>query len=275
MYRVRTLKRADFFSDIRMRQAFTYCMDRERVITYLLYERSSIPLSYLPPDHPLYVADLPMLQYDVNEGARLLDEVGWKDTDNNPETPRQAFNVPGIIDGTPLAVNYATTKALLRQEVANLFADSMRPCGIQLNIQYEDPVQLYAPGEEGLIFGRNFDIVQLAWKAGLEPPCLLYTTEQIPTQGNHWLGVNVAGYSNPAYDQACQEAMETRSDQPGYVSQHAEAQRIFAQDIPAVPLYFRIRIAASRPDLCGLQMDTTTRSDLWNMEAFDYGDGCN
>lgn len=268
------VKRPDYFSDIRMRQAFVYCMNRDRVIEYLLYQRSSIPSSYLTPDHPQYLSDLAILPYDVNAGSRLLDEVGWKDTDNNPQTPRQAVGIPGVADSTSLTVNYVTTKAQLRQEVANLFADSMLPCGIQLNIQYDDPVNIYAPGENGLLFGRNFDMVQIAWQAGLQPPCTLYTSDQIPTKDNLWLGVNISGYSNPAYDSACRTALQTYSDLPEYTAQHAEAQRIFVQDIPAVPLYFRIRVTASRPDLCGFEMNTTTRSDLWNLENFDYGESC-
>ena len=34
------------------------------------------------------------------------------------------------------------------------------------------------------------------------------------------------------------------------------------------------KMAISRPDLCGLEMDVTARSDLYNLESLDYGTGC-
>ena len=33
-------------------------------------------------------------------------------------------------------------------------------------------------------------------------------------------------------------------------------------------------MAATRPDLCGLIMDPSNESELWNIEEFDYGEGC-
>jgi peptide/nickel transport system substrate-binding protein len=266
--------KVDFFSDLRMRQAFAYCMDREHMIEYLLFNHSTIPTSYLPPSHPLYQADLPYLPFDSQAGSDLLDEVGWRDADNNPATPREAFEIPNIPDGTPLSVTYATTEARLRQEVAYLLAESMADCGIQVEVQPYNPMDLYAAGPEGLVFGRNFDLAQLAWKAGFEPACYLYMSDQIPTEENYWLGVNVTGYSNPAYDAVCQTALQTRMDQPEYQYRHQDAQQLFAEELPAVPLYFRLQVAASRPDLCGMSTDISARSDLMHLEQVNYGEMC-
>ncbi len=41
-----------------------------------------------------------------------------------------------------------------------------------------------------------------------------------------------------------------------------------------VPLFYRLKMAVSRPDLCGFDMDVTARSVLWNLESLDYGSGC-
>jgi hypothetical protein len=45
------------------------------------------------------------------------------------------------------------------------------------------------------------------------------------------------------------------------------------EQLPAIPLYSRLRIAASRPDLCGFDLDPTAQS-LSNIEAFGTGDSC-
>jgi hypothetical protein len=61
---------------------------------------------------------------------------------------------------------------------------------------------------------------------------------------------------------------------PEYVENHLKAQEIFARDLPVIPLYLRIKFAISRPDFCGMSFDPTSPSELWNIENFDYGEGC-
>jgi peptide/nickel transport system substrate-binding protein len=268
------IDRPDFFGDLRVRQAFAYCADRAKIIETLFYDQSSVPASYLSPGHPLLAQDLTVLPFDPAAGAKLLDEVGWKDTDGDPQTPRQAFGVAGVADGTALAVNYITTQADLRIETGKILAQSLAECGIQINTQYETPGVVYAAGPDGALFGRKFDLAQFGWESGAQPPCPLYSSEQIPGAGNEWLGTNVTGYSNAAYDTACSQARQARPDQPEYMQQHQEAQRLFNQELPVLPLYYRLHIAVTRPDLCGLEMDVTARSLLWNLESLGYGPYC-
>ena len=59
---------------------------------------------------------------------------------------------------------------------------------------------------------------------------------------------------------------------PEYERLHKEAQRIFAEELPVVPLYPRLKLAATRPDMQGFVMDPTARSEFWNIEALDHGE---
>jgi peptide/nickel transport system substrate-binding protein len=54
----------------------------------------------------------------------------------------------------------------------------------------------------------------------------------------------------------------------------ADAQSIFAEELPALPLYYRIRLVATRPDLCGVLARDPLESALWNLEKFNDGEGC-
>ncbi len=266
--------RPDFFSDVRTRQAFAYCMDRKAAVDKQLLGMSAIPDGFLTPDHPLLAKDLTGYPYDPAKGSALLDEAGWKDDDNDPATPRVAYGISRVPDGTRLEVNYLTTQAYLRGEVAKKLAETVQPCGIKLNIQTLSPDQLYAPGPDGPLFGRNFDLAEFAWQADLQSPCYTYESSRVPSAANYWVGANISGYSNPAFDAACSAARHLLPGQPDYVEKNAEVQRQFSQELPAIPLYFSLKIAAFRPDLCGLEMDVTARSALWNLEAIDYGEGC-
>ncbi|GAB4582099.1 MAG: peptide ABC transporter substrate-binding protein [Anaerolineales bacterium] len=272
--------RPDLFGDARTRRAIAFCMDRQQINQTLYLGFSEIPATYLPSSHPLFNPNAPQYPFDPAAGMALLDEVGWRDTDNNPATPRVAQAISNVPDGTPLAFTYLTTPSAARQQTAQILLDSLAQCGIQLTIQALDIAELYAEGPAGPVFGRQFDMAHLAWLTGAVPPCDLYLTEQIPGEDvtrfpYRWGGTNLTGYSNPAYDAACQNALALLPGQPGYLEAHHLAQQIFAEDLPVIPLHFRLWATASRPDFCGHTMDPTAKSDFWNLEMYNYGPACN
>jgi peptide/nickel transport system substrate-binding protein len=278
-YSVSSGDRPNFFGDARVRQAFEYCSDRQSMIQQVFFSQSVIANGYLPPDHPLYASDQTTYAYDPTQGEALLDQVGWRDTDNNPDTPRVSVGVAGIPDGTPLEVNYITTSANVRKQVATILTNSLGACGIKLNVNYLSADQLYAAGPSGVLFGRQFDLAEYAWDIGSQPPCFLYTSSEIPSAANDWGGtryggVNATGYSNPDYDAACDAAQKSGLDPTTYAAKQKEAEQILATDVPEIPLFFQIKVAVARPDLCGMSMDVSSRSEFWNLESCDIGSGC-
>jgi len=267
--------RPDFFSDVRTRQAFAYCINRQAIIDKQLLGQSSIPGGYLPPNHPLFMKGLLPLPFDPEKGKSLLDQVGWKNFGTDASKPRVAAMVATVYPGTPFVVDYVTTEAPLRVEVAKLIVANLADCGVQVNLKVLPVNQVYQPGPDGVLFGRNFDLAQFSWAAGVMPPCQLFESSEIPSAANNWLKINLTGYANPAYDAACQAARYTRpEDQAAYVANQNAVQTLFASELPVIPLYFRTNLAVTRPDFCGLQMDGTSRSDLSNIEAFDEGGTC-
>jgi len=53
-----------------------------------------------------------------------------------------------------------------------------------------------------------------------------------------------------------------------------ESQAFFAEDLPAIPLYLHLDSVVTRPDLCGVILDPSAASSLWNLETLDYGSHC-
>jgi peptide/nickel transport system substrate-binding protein len=256
------------FGDVRLRQAFAMCMDRESVVNTVMFDQSVVVHTYLPPNHPLFNPKVRQWPYNVDAASALLEEAGWVDHDGDPITPRVASGVVGVPDGTPLEFNLDTTPATQRQRATQIMAGSAAACGIKINL-------IYSPFTECIekFLGRRFDLGQFAWATGVTPPCDLYIGgSQIPSEENGWTGQNITGYDNPDYNQVCNAAIQTLPGQEGYEEYHLEAQRIFAEELPAVPLYLRLKVAATRPDMCGHIMDPTANSEMWNIEEFDYGD---
>ncbi len=264
------------FGDVRLRQAIAQCMDRQSVVDTVLYGQSVVLNTYLPPNHPLFNADAKAWPYDPKAAAALLDEIGWKDTDNDPATPRVAVNVPGVPANTPLEFNYQTTTTAFRQQVTQILAQNLAGCGIKADLGYLTATQWFAAAPDGPLNGRRYDLGEFAWLTGVQPPCDLYLSTQIPTPENGWAGQNNTGFKNADYDKACNTQLQSLPDDPGYAQGAKDAQALFAENLPVVPLLLRLKLAATRPDMCNFIMDPTQNSEFWNIEKFDFagGPGC-
>lgn len=267
--------RPDFFADVRVRQAVALCLNRQQVVDTVLYGLVDVPHTFVPTNHPLHNPAAPTYAYDPVAASQLLDRAGWRDTDNNPSTPCIAQGVFNVRVGTPLVLNYYTTGATQRRQVSEILSKSLQACGIGVNLVTMPFETFYAPGPEGVLFGRQFDLAQFAMGVpGTEPPCGWYTSLQVPAETNAWVGTNVSGYSNPAYDAVCQIGHQSLPTETAYSQRYQEVQTILAQDLPFVPLYFRLKIAASRPDLYGFDFGNAAEPDLWSLEEIRTGRMC-
>jgi peptide/nickel transport system substrate-binding protein len=271
--------RQDYFGDVRVRQAIGYCLDRESIQHSITLNQSVIPATYLSPDHPFAATGLQEYRRNVALGNQLLDEAGWLDSDANPSTPRVASNVANVFNGTELTLNYYVTESALHANVRAVIVDSLAECGIGVTTNYLPVEEMFASGPDGVVFGRNFDLAELAWSTGRQAPCFLYTSSEIPTEDNKWLGsryggLNITGWSNDEYDAACAQAFSAGLDRELVVSQNQRMQEILMEELPVIPLFFHVKTMASRPDLCGLEFDVTARSPLKDIETFTLADAC-
>lgn len=268
-------ERPNFFADVRTRQAIAACLDREKVVQSVLNGLSAVPDTFVSVGHPLQNQTLTRYTYDPNLGVTLLEQAGWKDDDGNPATPRKALNVSGVPNGVPLTLRYFTSTALQRRQVSEILQQSLGACGIGLELSYLPAEELYAPGGAGPLFGRQFDLAEYAiTPLGNEPACAAFSAEAIPSVANGWIGVNISGYQNPDFDALCRQARHTLPDDPAYAGLWNQLQVIYANDLPSIPLYQRLKALAARPDFCNLNVDSTTLFDLWNVEEYAISPAC-
>jgi len=266
--------RQNIFGDTHTRQGIAYCLDRQSVVNNVLFGLTTVPNTYLPVDHPLYDPAIDPIPFDPSVGISLLEQAGWRDTDGKPETPRQAVTVKNVAAGTPLQLTYYTTGATQRRQVTDILAQSLAQCGIGIEAHYFDQNDLYASGPSGLLFGRRFDLIEYAMGVnGIEPPCGWFTTDEIPSASNAWIGTNVTGYQNPEYDAYCRAAQLSLPGEQAYTDNYRQTEVLFSTELPAIPLYYRLRVAAARTGICHFDLDPTA-NPLWNIEAIDSGEGC-
>ena len=266
--------RQNIFADVHTRQGIAYCLDRQSVVNNVLFGMTTVPTTYVPVEHPVYDPNITSIPYDPEVGISLLELAGWQDTDHNLATPLRAIKVANVAYNTPLQLNYYTTTSTQRRQVAEILKKSLAKCGIGLNLEYFSQNDLYASGPHGLLFGRNFDLAEYAMGVNsIEPPCNWFTSGEIPSEDNMWLGTNISGYSNVEYDTACRTALLSLPEEPTYINSYRQTQIILSTDLPAIPLYYRLQIAATRPEICHFDFDATA-NPLWNVESIDKGDSC-
>jgi peptide/nickel transport system substrate-binding protein len=165
-------------------------------------------------------------------------------------------------------MNSAMTFTELRQKVAGILGSSLMECGIGYVATYSDN-SMFVPNVDGLLFGRLFETAEFGWIAGVEPSCELYTSSEIPTADNGFAGTNPTGFSNTDFDRACDLAHRALPGTAAYTQNQALAQRIFAENLPSIPLFLTLKVAITRTGLTGFTMDPTASSGLWNLELLD------
>jgi len=261
-------RRADFFGDVRVRQAIAQCIDRQAIVDEITYNRSVVPDSYLPPSHPLYAGDdLRHWDYDPEAARALLEEIGWLDEDE--DGVREAHRVSGVRANTPFEVTLLTSSEIpAAEQVVQIVKAYLADCGIRVSLETLLAWELFADGPEGPLFGRQFDLVETAWWFDNTPSCGHYLSSEIPDKG-HWHGDNATGYSNPEYDAVCQKALQALPGTPEYEKYHRQAQIIFSEELPSLPLFMWLRVAIVQPDVLNFTLDPTARSELWNIEILD------
>ena len=268
--------RYDWFEDARVRQAMMLCTDRQGMVDNILYGRSEVIHTYLPQIHPLYPAEgITEWPYDPQRGNTLLDEAGYDRRD------AEGFRLdPG---GVRFAPTLGTTAgSALRQQITQLFQQNMADCGIDVELYYLPAGEWFADGPDGVLFGRRFDLGLFAWLTSVQPACDLYMGSRVPGPAGEvnektgllyggWGGDNhnATGWANAGFDAACERALGSLPDTPDYVDGHQEAQRLFSAELPVIPVFLSLKVAAARPEVLNFGVDPTQNSELYNIYEYD------
>lgn len=263
-------QRPAFFEQPAVRQAAALCINRPGLVG-LEPRAGSVPGSYVPAGHPDALREAGLYPFNPSAGNKLLEKAGWVDEDQDPATPRTARGVAGIPNGTPFEVTFLVFEGEETSPAVTLIAGNLQDCGIKAAVEGLPPEKLLAPGPDGPIFGRRFDLARFAWSRGNFQLCSLYLSQEIPgpypDHPRGWGGANAAGYLNPEYDRACWMSLTHLPDSQQAVKGFQEAQAVFGEELPALPLYFRRDLVLTAPEFTVLQSGSFI--PLWNLEIWD------
>lgn len=230
--------RQNFFGDLRTRQAIAACLTVEPIAAEVLAAR--LPDGFNLPDFESVGG--------LDQAQALLDAIGWLKDEAQPEAPRKASGVENVLDGTIFSVSLLSGTSAMDSQVSQAVVQRLGQCGIQADHQALTPAELYAPGPDGPLFGRNFDLALVSWEPTPGNACELYRTDAIPNGGNYWIGTNLAGLAEVGYDAKC-AAVGNAELLPSL----GDGVDLIAEYLPALPVMPRISIwaASGRVDLGG------------------------
>ncbi|WP_421999218.1 peptide ABC transporter substrate-binding protein [Reyranella sp.] len=214
--------------DRRVRQAMLMAIDRKAISDKLFEGKQPVANGPISPLDPMYSTEARHYAYDPATARKLLDAAGFATIRNG---------VRQDAGGERLSVEITTTAGnRVRELVAQVIQSQMRQVGIDVRIKAEPP-RVFSAG----LNRRQFSgLAMYAWVQQPQgvPRSLLFSTE-IPTAENAWSGQNYPGYRNKAMDEAL-DAAERELDETKRKAIFATIQSIHAEDLPVLPLFFRV-----------------------------------
>lgn len=247
-------------ADKRVRQALLYGVDREAISKQLFARRQPVAASAVSPLDWVYTDDVPHYAYDPAKARALLDAAGWRGADG--AIRRNAA-------GERLALDLATTAGnRIRELVEQVLQSQWRDIGVELHIKNQPARVLF--GES--VTKRNFTMALFAWTSAPENvPRSTLRSDEIPSAANSWRGQNYAGFKNAEADRLI-DAIETELDRDRRAALWHRLQALYAEELPALPLFFRADAYVLPKWLKGVtptghQYPTTLWIEQWRIEG--------
>jgi peptide/nickel transport system substrate-binding protein len=215
-------------ADVRVRKALIMGLDRKALSQQLFEGRQPVAHTSVSPLDWVHAEDVPHYEEDLEAAAALLDQAGWSEMRNG---------IRHNAAGEPLALELMTTAGnRTRELVQQVLQSQWRRLGIDVQIRNE-PARVFF-GET--TSKRKFTgMAMFAWISSPENvPRTTLHSEEIPTEANGWSGQNYTGFSDPEMDRLI-DAIEVELDRGRRERMWHELQRIYAEELPVLPLYFR------------------------------------
>ncbi|WP_347240605.1 peptide ABC transporter substrate-binding protein [Thermus sp.] len=228
-------------NDKRTRQALLHALNREGLVKAFFDGLQPVAHTWIAPVNPLFNPNVKKYEFDLKKAEALLAEMGWK---KGPD---------GILQRTVggrtvrFEIEYVTTAGnAIRERTQQFFAEDLKKIGIAVKINnapsavvfHDDYIQRASECKWTGMF-------EFAWVSSLTEGGSLFqyknlntNTIQVPTKENNYQGQNIGGWRNDEFDRLTSQGV-LEFDEAKRKQLFARAQEIWAEELPALPLYFR------------------------------------
>lgn len=216
------------FNDVRVRQALLSGINRAAISEQIFGGKQTEAVSDINPLDTVFTADVATYPYDPKRAGALLDDAGWV---LKPDGFR--YNAKG----EKLRITLSTTAGnRTRETIAQAVQSDLKKSGIEVAIELEPARVLFGDTMRERKFKGG---VMYAWMSAPQsiPKTTLYS-KMIPTKENNWAGQNYPGYASAKMDKIIDDLDTVCAPAENLALWH-ELQKLYADDLPALPLYYR------------------------------------
>ena len=224
--------RDPILKDRRVRHALGYAIDRQAIVDHLRRGLARPAVGILPPASWAFEPGVFRFTHDPAKAVALLEEAGYRDPDGAGPEPRLRLSLK------------VSTNEFIRVQAAVIQEDVKR-VGIELDVRSYEFATLYADVLKG-----NFQLFTLQWVGVSDPDMLrrVFHSKQMPPNG-----FNRGYYENPDVDRLIDAAMAAESDDERR-KLYGDAQRLVAEDVPYISLWYKTNIAVSGTKVEGVTL---------------------
>ncbi|MCS7175470.1 peptide ABC transporter substrate-binding protein [Pseudothermotoga sp.] len=214
------------FSDVRVRQAMLYAIDRQQLNEVVFQGLGRIVDTWITELHIMRDAlksnKIKKYPYDPKKAEQLLTEAGWK------KNRQGLLEKDGKIFEFTMIAGAGNPQTEL---MAQLIQAMLKKVGISMKIELKPPLVIWEEAPMG-----KFDAWLTGWGYGVSDEALNYWgSDMIPSEENNWGGTNYTGWSNPRNDELMR-LMAKEVDYKKRVQLYEEHFALWTNDLPVLPL---------------------------------------
>lgn len=229
-----------------VREALALATNREEIIKYLYRGQARMADGPLPPNSWAYEPGVAHFGFDPKQAEQLLDSTGY---------PRRAESA-----GMRMKLTLKTSTDESTRLLGAVLKEQWRKVGVDLELQSMEPATLASEIASG-----NFQLYTLRWIGVNNDPEFYefaFSSKRIPPMGG-----NRGHYRNPEVD-ALLDRARVESDREKRRALFGKVQKIIAEDLPYVSLWFMDNVSVHRKRISNVQISPSGDYDfLGNIEA--------
>jgi peptide/nickel transport system substrate-binding protein len=221
-------KENPLLADVRVRRALLMALDRQTMVDRLFHGTQPVAITWVNPLSPNYDPAIPAVKFDLPGAKALLQQAGW-----SPGADGICRNAAG----ERLSLEFGTTAGnRLRELQQQVLQSNLKNACIEVTLKNEPARTLFGQTLKQRVYTG---MIMYAWSSSVtETPLRTLGSGQIPAAANNYGGANYPGFSDAAMD-ADIAAAEGELDPAKRQLIWADMQKIYADQLPVLPLFFR------------------------------------
>lgn len=253
----------EFLSDLKVRQALAYGIDKEKIVATIYGETGYVQDSVFPSNHWTYSDDVTKYDYDPAKAKSLLEEAGF--------TMNAATGFYEK-DGKTLHLTYDLVTSTDGNAVAQLIQQQWKDIGVEMEIIEQDFSTLaytkLFPSDDSnnprRVTADDFACYTLGFGVEADPDeyRAYLTTADAP---GTW---NFVTYSNPKVDELFEKQLFSTNPEERAQCFHEIGKQI-SEDVPWIPLYGKKSLAGVSDKVQNFAADfrgITFQIEKWNIQ---------